>query len=217
MTGAQILGAWCTTLSIAFIWPQVGRVWSARTTAGLSPIATANNIVSSNLWLAYGVAVDRPAGWIANVSFTAATTAIAVALVRDRAMSRETLGGAYLVSAAMIAATLAAAPSATAWAAILLGVASLVPQFLRVWNADNLSGISLWSMSMLMVSCVSWAVYGVVADVILYTVPQMIIIPVNGYVTLRAARWHLASHRTTAIVASREDAVSADRFSSGTL
>jgi len=192
MTGAQILGAWCTTLSIVFIWPQVWRVWSARTTAGLSPLATVNNIVASNLWLAYGLAVNRPAGWIANVSFTAATTAVAAALIRDRAMVRGQLVAAYAVSSALIAMTLAVSTAAVAWGAILLGITSMVPQFLRVWRADNLSGISLASMSILMVSCASWAIYGVVADVILYTVPQLLFIPANGYITVRAARWRMA-------------------------
>jgi uncharacterized protein with PQ loop repeat len=198
MTGAQLLGAWCTTLSIVFIWPQVWRVWAARTTAGLSPLATANNIVSSNLWLAYGIAVARPAGWLANVSFTAAITAIAVALIRDRAMSWWMLQSAYGMSFAIIAATLAVSESSVAWAAIILGVASMVPQLMRVWKADDLGGISLPSMAILMVSCLSWAVYGVVADVILYTVPQLLLIPANGYIAVRAARWRLSERMSVA-------------------
>lgn len=189
MTGAQLFGAWCTTLTIVFIWPQVWRVWSENTTEGLSPTATVTNVVSSNLWLAYGLAMDRPAGWVANVSFTAALTAIGLAQIRDRTMPGRHLAGAQVASLAAIGATLSISTDAVAWAAIAIGIGATVPQFLHVVRTRDLSGISLPSMAILLASCVSWAIYGLVADVILYTIPQFLIIPANGYITVRAVLW----------------------------
>ena len=185
-----LLGAWCTTISVAFVWPQVWRVWRHDTTLGLSPFATVHNIVGSNNWFVYGVLIGRPAGWLANVSFTAAMTMIALAQIRHRTMRASWLAAGFAASAVLSWGAASISTPAAGWLAIATSTTAMAPQFVHVVRTHNLHGISIPSMVLTVTSSFSWLSYGVAIGDPLFVIPQLLFIPANGYILLRAHRWH---------------------------
>lgn len=185
-----LLGAWCTTISVAFVWPQVWRVWRHDTTHGLSPFATVHNIVGSNNWFVYGVLIGRPAGWLANVSFTAAMTMIALAQIRHKVMNPWLLAAGFAVSGLASWAAAAVSTPLAGWLAIATSTSAMAPQFLHVVRTHNLHGISIPSMVLTVTSSFSWLSYGVAIGDPLFVIPQLLFIPANSYILLRAHRWH---------------------------
>lgn len=187
---ASILGPWCTAISVAFVWPQVWRVWRHDTTHGLSPFATVHNIVGSNNWFVYGVLIGRPAGWLANVSFTSAMTMIAIVQIRHKVMKPSLLAAGFGFSALASGAAASVSTPLAGWLAIATSTSAMAPQFLHVVRTHNLHGISIPSMVLTVTSSVSWLSYGVAIGDPLFVIPQLLFIPANSYILLRAHRWH---------------------------
>jgi len=42
----RLLGLWCTALSVAFVWPQVARVYRQHTVDGIAPNGTLHGAVA---------------------------------------------------------------------------------------------------------------------------------------------------------------------------
>ena len=49
-----LVAAVCLALSVAFVWPQVVRVYRLGTVEGLSPRGTLHGIAGNCTWLVYG-------------------------------------------------------------------------------------------------------------------------------------------------------------------
>ena len=56
MDWMRLLGLCCTALSVAFVWPQVARVYRQHTVDGIAPNGTLHGAVASGLWMLYGLA-----------------------------------------------------------------------------------------------------------------------------------------------------------------
>ena len=183
-------GWWCTCTSVAFIWPQVFRSFRHDTTQGISPLGCVYAIVGSNVWFFYSFWQHIPAGYAANVAFTAAQSLIAYVLIRHAKMSWAYFLSFFAASVLISVVSYGISIDVLGWAAIIMSVTGAVPQFAHVVKTHDLHGLSVPSLSILVTSCVSWFLYGFFINEVYYWIPQVLFIPMNSFILWKAHTWH---------------------------
>ena len=130
-----LLGLWCTALSVAFIWPQVARVYRQHTVEGIAPKGTLHGATASTFWLLYGFAIGDVAITVANAAVVLAMVLIAYQQVRHGTLPARTalVTGAVVVTVGLGATVLS--PTAVGWLAIVAGATSVLPQTVHVLRA----------------------------------------------------------------------------------
>jgi len=191
-------GWWCTFSSIFFIWPQVYRSFRHDTTQGIAPLGNAYAILGSNLWFFYSFWQNIPAGYWANVAFTSAQTLISVVLIRHKKMTWRFFGMFFGGSILISVATYSVSIELLGLAATLLSVGGMFPQFVHVMRTHDLHGLSVPSLRILVTSCVSWFLYGIFIGELFYWLPQLVLIPANAYILMKATRWRTANLKAAA-------------------
>src|SRR5262245_39597323 len=97
----RVLGWWCTALSVAFVWPQVARVYRQHTVEGIAPKGTLHGGVASALWMLYGLSLGDPAITVANAAVVLAMSLIAAQQVRHGALAGR-VAAATAVAVALV-------------------------------------------------------------------------------------------------------------------
>jgi uncharacterized protein with PQ loop repeat len=182
----QLLGLWCTALSVAFVWPQVARVFRQRTVDGISPKGTLHGAVASALWMMYGFARGDVAITTANAAVVVAMSLIASQQIRFGTLSKRTAGLTALLVVVVGGAGLAISANAVGWLAIIAGATSVLPQTFHVLHAPSLHGVSVPMYALLCVTTISWATYGVLVGDPLVVVTNLLVLPCAAVVTARA-------------------------------
>ena len=176
----RLLGWWCTALSVAFVWPQVARVYRQHTVEGIAPKGTLHGGVASALWMLYGLALGDPAISVANAAVVVAMSLIALQQVRYGVL-RARVAVATAVGAAVVGGVgLAVSPSLVGWLAIVVGATSVLPQTVHVLRAPSLHGVSVPTYALLCVTTLSWASYGVGIGDPLVVATNLLVLPSRG-------------------------------------
>ncbi|MEN9793188.1 MAG: hypothetical protein RL330_1266 [Actinomycetota bacterium] len=184
-----LLGAWCTAMSLGFVWPQVVRTMRHDTTQGISAFSTLHAIVGSSLWFTYGIHDDTTAVWFSNASFILAQVLIATVLRRHGRLTLQMTAGFSLALAVILVVILPVDPAMAGTAAIVASATSLVPQVIHVMRSPNLHGISLLSWGTSLVSAMSWTLFGWVVGNQTYAALNYFSMPMIAYVITKAAAW----------------------------
>ncbi len=181
----RLLGLWCTTLSVAFVWPQVARVYRQRTVDGIAPNGTLHGAVASGLWMLYGLARGDLAISVANAAVVMAMVLIATQQIRHGTLTRDraviTAAGAVVVGGI----GLAISPAAVGWLAIAVGATSVLPQTVHVLRAPTLDGVSVPMYALLCLTTLSWAAYGLALGDPLVVATNLLVLPCAGLVMSR--------------------------------
>jgi uncharacterized protein with PQ loop repeat len=74
----------------------------------------------------------------------------------------------------------------------------MFPQFVHVMRTHDLHGLSVPSLRILVTSCVSWFLYGIFIGELFYWLPQLVLIPANAYILMKATRWRTANLKAAA-------------------
>ena len=185
----SFLGVWCTTFSLAFIWPQVWRTVRHDTTHGISAFSVVHGLAGSAIWLAYGITADRPAIWFSNASFIVAQSIIISVLLRHQRMPVSLLFKFAVILATVLAIFLPVSSAVIGWIATFTSASSLVPQVVHVVRTDNLHGISIVSWLMTVFSAASWMIYGWVLDDPIMSVINYINIPMMFVIITKSWQW----------------------------
>jgi uncharacterized protein with PQ loop repeat len=180
-----LLGLWCTTLSIAFVWPQVARVYRQHTVEGIAPMATLHVATASALWFLYGLSLGDLAIIVANAAVVVAQALIGVQQVRAGVLTRRAAGLTALAVIGLGLLALAVSPALVGWAAILAGATSVLPQTFHVLRAEALHGVSIATYLLLSVTAASWALYGFATGEPLVIVTNLVVLPCALLVTGR--------------------------------
>ena len=191
----QVLGLWCTGLSVAFVWPQVARVFRQRTVDGIAPTGTLHGAVASALWMLYGLARGDVAISVANAAVVVAMSLIASQQIRYRTLSSRTAASTFLLVVIVGGCGLAVSPDVVGWLAIIAGATSVLPQTFHVLHAPTLHGVSVPTYALLCLTTMSWASYGVVVGDPLVVLTNLLVLPCAALVVSRT----LASQRRTAV------------------
>ena len=181
----RLHGLWCTTLSLAFVWPQVARVYRQHTVDGIAPNGTLHGAVASGLWMLYGLARGDVAISAANAAVVAAMALIAAPQIRYGTLTRRkaaiTAAGVVVVGGI----ALASSPAAVGWLAIAAGATSVLPQTVHVLRAPTLDGVSVPMYALLCLTTVSWAAYGVGVGDPLVVATNLLVLPCAALVMSR--------------------------------
>lgn len=191
----RLLGLWCTGLSVAFVWPQVARVFRHRTVVGLAPKGTLHVAVAASLWMIYGLARADVAISAANAAVVVAMALIVSQQIRYGALAIRTVVGTALAVGVLGACGLAISPDVVGWLAIAAGATSALPQTLHVLRASSLHGVSVPTYALLCLTTVSWASYGIGIGDPLIVMTNLMVLPCAALVLTRT--W--ISRRSTAV------------------
>ena len=181
----RLLGLWCTALTVAFVWPQVARVYRHHTVDGIAPTGTLHGAVASSMWLVYGLALGDPAISIANGAVVLAMALIATQQVRHHVLAGRTAALTVLLVVLVGGVGLAISPSVVGWIAIVVGATSVLPQTFHVLHAPTLQGVSVPTYALLCVTTLSWASYGFGIGDPLVVVTNLVVLPCAALVMSR--------------------------------
>jgi len=209
MTAVRLLGLWCTALSVAFVWPQVGRVFRQRTVEGIAPAGTLHGAAASALWMLYGLARGDAAVSVANAAVLLAMALIVSQQVRYRTLRARTAVAVAIVVAVVGLAGGVVSTALVGWLAILVGATSVLPQTFHVLRASALDGVSVPMYGLLCLTTLSWAAYGFVVGDALVVVTNLLVFPCAALVVTRT--W-VAQRAATLVVADTDAAASLAAF-----
>lgn len=196
----RVLGVWCTALSVAFVWPQVARVYRHHTVDGIAPKGTLHGGIASSLWMLYGLAAGDLAISVANAAVVLAMGLIATQQIRHGVLSARTASATVLLVAVVGGIGLAISPAAVGWLAIVAGATSVLPQTFHVLHAPTLHGVSVPTYALLCLTTVSWASYGFGIGDPLVIATNLLVLPCAALVMSRT--W-IFQRRSLALAAER--------------
>jgi len=199
MDWMRLLGLWCTTLSVAFVWPQVARVYRQHTVDGIAPNGTLHGAVASGLWMVYGLARGDVAITVANAAVVAAMALIAAQQIRHGTLTRSRAALVGVTTIVVAAIALAISPAAVGWLAIVAGATSVLPQTFHVLRAPTLDGVSVPMYALLCVTTLSWSVYGVAVGDPLVVVTNLLVFPCAAVVMTRTWTYQRGATPATAV------------------
>lgn len=84
MTFSGVVGTIASMLGVAFIWPQVVRVYSKQSVEGVSGTSHLIGLTGTLMWLTYGITTDRVPMIVSNLNIEIAIIALMVMLVRKK-------------------------------------------------------------------------------------------------------------------------------------
>jgi uncharacterized protein with PQ loop repeat len=131
-----------------------------------------------------------PVVYVANASFISAQLVIASILIRHHTLSMLLLGGGGILAVAVAFGGATVSTSFVGIMAILISTTSIIPPTLHVYRTHNLHGLSVTSLSITLMSNVSWFLYGLVQNDLILMAPNLIFGPCITYMLIRALRWH---------------------------
>ncbi len=183
-----LLGSLCTLLSVAFVWPQVARVYRMHSVEGIAPNGTLHGVAATCLWAVYGAATGVVPLTISNLTVLAAMLLIGAAQVRHRVLAGRTLALTLCASAAVALLSAAVSPVLTGVIAIAVGATSILPQAIHVLRADDLSGVSVTTYGLLVLTALAWSSYGLLIGDWLVVAPNALVLPCSALIAVKAMR-----------------------------
>lgn len=177
MTLEAISGAIATACGMAFIWPQVFRIYRHRTVEGLSAPTVLVGLINPVFWTVFGYSTGRSLAVFANGNVGIAFILIALQMSRKKAINP-------LVAVSMFVATMVYCLVMNGISPYVVGVTGLLvstPMFLpQLWKAvrtRELYGVSAWANIIFSVQCAFWVVYGIEVEEWLYIYPNAVLFP----------------------------------------
>jgi uncharacterized protein with PQ loop repeat len=162
----NFVGAIAVFLSVAFIWPQVIRVFVKRSTEGLVPLSFLQGCCGSTLWTIYGI--QKP-----NLQVALSNSLVVVAII-------FTLG----IFVSRYSLTL------MGWFTVAVGTPAIIPQVVRVYQTERLYGVSSSMYGLLVVCCLTWFGYGALIGDWFVAIPNIVGATGGLYIWIRAVKSH---------------------------
>jgi len=188
VTLQAISGAIATICGMAFIWPQVFRIYRRNSVEGLSAITVLVGLINPVFWTVFGYSTGRSLAAFANTNVGLAFMLIAFQMARKQAINP-------LVAVVMFVSTVTYCLVMNEISPYVVGVTGLVvstpmflPQLLKAVRTRQLYGVSAWSNLLFSVQCGLWVVYGVEVEEWLYIYPNAVLMPCGVVIAWRVIR-----------------------------
>lgn len=188
MTLEAISGAIATMCGMAFIWPQVFRIYRRRSVEGLSAITVLVGLINPVFWTVFSYSTGRSLAVFANTNVGLAFILIALQMAHKRAINP-------LVAVVMFVSTVSYCLVMNKISPYIVGVTGLVvstpmflPQLWKTVRTRELYGVSVWSNLLFSIQCGFWVVYGVEVEEWLYIYPNAVLMPCGGIIVWRVIR-----------------------------
>lgn len=185
-----MVGFFATATSVAFIWPQVVRVFVKNSTEGISPPSFLQGCSGSLMWTIYGL--NKPEG---QVALSNGLLVIALSLILFVCVKHEKIRWSipvFTLIAVFIAGTAIANYSITlmGWCTVAIGAPAIIPQVVRVYRTEHLYGVSAAMYGLLSFHCLMWLIYGAMIDDLFVSLPNIITTLGAFYIMVRAVKSH---------------------------
>ncbi|MFZ9843844.1 MAG: PQ-loop domain-containing transporter [Ilumatobacteraceae bacterium] len=190
MTLEAVSGTIATMLGVAFIWPQVVRVYSKRSVEGIAPLGTIISIAGTIMWLVYGVATESVPMIFSNTNIEIAFLFLAAYLVRKNALPLWAPFVAFVGTLIFSIVVVRYSVTALGLAGVFIGTPAIFPQFWRAVRTPRLFGVSVVSFTLLATMGTGWFVYGLTIGDPVVSYPNLILVPCSSYIAWKAWRSH---------------------------
>jgi uncharacterized protein with PQ loop repeat len=185
-----MVGFFATATSVAFIWPQVVRVFVKNSTEGISPPSFLQGCSGSLMWTIYGL--NKPEG---QVALSNGLLVIALSLILFVCVKHKKIRWSipvFTLIAVFIAGTVIANYSITlmGWCTVAIGAPAIIPQVVRVYRTEHLYGVSAAMYGLLSFCCLTWLIYGAMIDDWFVSLPNIIGTFGAFYIWVRAVKSH---------------------------
>jgi len=192
MSASAISGTIATLLGIAFIWPQVIRVYVRRSVEGIAPSANLIGLTGTPMWFTYAITTDSLPMILSNLNIEIAIIALMVMLVRKKAIALWKPLAAFAATAVFCTVFAYVSPTAIGIAGIVFGTPAIMPQVWRAFRTKHLFGVSVASNVLLASMGTGWFVYGLSIGDPVVSYPNLVLVPSASYIAWRAWQSHHA-------------------------
>lgn len=188
MTLESISGLIATACGMAFIWPQVVRIYRRRSVEGLSATTVLIGLVNPVLWTAFGYATGRSLAVFANTNVGIAFILIAVRMAQMKAVNPFVAAAMFVSTVVYCLVMNQISPYVVGVTGLVVSTPMFVPQLWKAIRTRHLYGVSVWSNLLFSVQCCFWVVYGIEVEEWLYIYPNAILLPCGVIIAWRVIR-----------------------------
>lgn len=193
MTFSGVVGTIGSMLGVAFIWPQVYRVYSKQSVEGVSGTSQLIGLTGTLMWLTYGITTDRLPMIVSNANIEVAIIALMVMLVRKKSLPLWQPVLAFAASAVFCVVFAFVSSAVIGVTGVIIGTPAIIPQVWRAIRTKHLFGVSVSTNVLLAAMGTSWFLYGLAIDDPVVSYPHIVLIPSASFVAWRAWSSHRAS------------------------
>lgn len=179
-----VLGWTLAALSALTVLPQLLRLRSTGSTAGVS--ATSAGLATATMWAwcVYTVEIrDLPALASSLAALLVWAAVLGVVLLRRRDQRSAILGGGVLLAVLLVPASGAAVLCATAGSLLWI-----LPQALRTLRTGSLHAVSAGAYLLVLAENLGWLLYALLTDRPAYAVAPLVQVPLSALIAWRARR-----------------------------
>jgi uncharacterized protein with PQ loop repeat len=193
VTFSGVVGTIGSMLGVAFIWPQVYRVYSKQSVEGVSGTSQLIGLTGTLMWLTYGITTDRLPMIVSNANIEVAIIALMVMLVRKKSLPLWQPVLAFAASAVFCAVFAFVSSAVIGVTGVIIGTPAIIPQVWRAIRTKHLFGVSVSTNVLLAAMGTSWFLYGLAIDDPVVSYPNLVLIPSASFIAWRAWSSHRAS------------------------
>ncbi len=190
MTLEAVSGTIATMLGVAFIWPQVIRVYAKKSVEGVAPLGTIISIAGTIMWLIYGVATESIPMVLSNLNIEIAFLFLAAYLVHKQALPLWAPILAFVGTLAFSLLIVQFSVTLLGLAGVFIGTPAIFPQFWRAVRTPRLYGVSVVSFTLLAMMGIGWFTYGLTIGDPVVSYPNLVLIPCSSFIAWKAWRSH---------------------------
>ena len=185
-----MVGFFATFLSVAFIWPQVFRVFAKNSTEGISPPSFLQGCCGSTMWTIYGLNKPETQVAVSNVAVVVAILLILFVCVKHQRVVWWIPVGALVIVSIFGLVIVNYSITLMGWCTVAIGTPAIIPQVVRVYRTDHLYGVSAPMYALLFVCCATWFTYGALIDDWFVALPNIVGMLGAVYIWIRATKSH---------------------------
>jgi uncharacterized protein with PQ loop repeat len=193
VTFSGVVGTIASILGVAFIWPQVYRVYAKQSVEGVSGTSQLIGVTSTLMWLTYGITTDRVPMIVSNASIEVAIIALMVMLVRKKSLPLWQPVLAFAASAVFCVVFAFVSSAVIGVTGVIIGTPAIIPQVWRAIRTKHLFGVSVSTNVLLAAMGTSWFLYGLAIDDPVVSYPNLVLIPSASFIAWRSWSSHRAS------------------------
>jgi uncharacterized protein with PQ loop repeat len=173
---------------MAFIWPQVVRIYRYRTVEGLSAFTVLVGLINPVFWTVFGYSTGRSLAVVANANVGLAFILIAFQMSRMKAISPRVAVAMFISAVAYCLIMNEISPYIVGVSGLIVSTPMFLPQLWKALRTFDLHGVSVWANLLFSIQCGFWVVYGVEVKEWLYVYPNAALLPCGLVIAWRVIR-----------------------------
>lgn len=187
-TLTMLLAVGRPALTVARGVPQVVRLLGSEPD-GVSVLTWQLWLILGEPWIAYGIVQHVPAEVVTNCCTTVLALLTLLLVTRSTGGTRRMLSVALASSAAVVLFIIVCVhahdTAVISVVAVSGSVTMYLPQAVRTFRSGSLSGVSLGTWSLALVTAIAWGVYGLLIDKVPVWLPSIVMVPASAVIVAK--------------------------------